>query len=98
MTRRQRVAVASAWILAVAGALLATVLCFAADMKSVPGFKGAEGLPALTLALLAIFLGTWVLTARRRIRAPQHLAWIGPPVALAALSLLLVFASYIQPR
>ncbi|MEO8430949.1 MAG: hypothetical protein ABI592_05520 [Acidobacteriota bacterium] len=32
------------------------------------------------------------------LRAPLRLAWIAPPVVIAALSLLLVLVSYLQPR
>jgi len=81
--------VALAWILAVAGALVAFVVSLAGAMKTVPRLHWQEAIVGLPLPLLAGALAFWCL-----LRAP-----VPPrtelPFVSASLALLLAFLTFV---
>lgn len=86
-----------AWIVAVLGAALAWVISLAGSMSTVPRLSLGAALAAVPLPLLAMLLGALHLTRRRRAEGgvpARALVAGGGPVALGALTLLYMFASY----
>jgi len=86
-----------AWILAIAGAIVAYIVSLAGAMRTVPLLYWQEALVGVPLPIVAGALATWCLL--RPSRAPQgmtHRPWIaaGIPLVLAVFTLLLIAVSY----
>ena len=91
---------ALAWVLAIAGAIVAYVVSLAGAMKTVPQLPWREAIVALPLPLVAGALAAWCLFRPVRPSGAEP-PWIGASIALAlaALTLLFMYVSYFdQPN
>jgi hypothetical protein len=88
---------ALAWIVAVAGAVVAYVISLAGAMKTVPSLPWRDALVGVPLPLVAGALAAWCLF--RPPRPPDaEPPWIAASGALlvAAFTLLLLYVSYFE--
>ena len=88
---------ALAWILAVAGLIVAYVISLAGAMSTVPQPHWRDALAGVPLPLIAGVLAAWGLIRSTRAAPPgTEPPWISAsiPLVLALLTLLLLYVSY----
>ena len=96
MTTIERVAAIISWGFAGIGGLVRLVIYFAAGMKAVPHMEASEAMIAIPLPVVSAIIAVLLLSSCRRRQATRScLLWTLPPLCAAALSLLLVFATWL---